>query len=77
MVFGSFATFFILLGGLVILTYTPQFTSLDWFTLPRFRNFEKFRNLDENFDILGSFFLVYTVALHILGFPEKLVLLSL
>jgi len=24
MVFGSFATFFILLGGLVILTYTPE-----------------------------------------------------
>ena len=34
-----------------------------WFTHPRFRNFEKFRNGDENFDILGSFFLVYTVAL--------------
>ena len=38
------------------------------FTHPRFRNFEKFRNLDENFDILGSFFLVYTVASY---FPEK------
>ena len=27
-----------------------------WFTHPRFRNFEKFRNGDENFDIFGSFF---------------------
>jgi len=33
-----------------------------WFTHPRFRNFEKFRNGEENFDILGSFFLVYTSA---------------
>jgi len=34
-----------------------------WFTHPLLSNFEKFRNSDENFDILGSFFLVYTAAL--------------
>ena len=33
-----------------------------WFTHPLLSKFQKFRNLDENFDILGSFFLVYTVA---------------
>ena len=37
-----------------------------WFTHPLLSKFQKFRNSDENFDILGSFFLVYTVALSIL-----------
>ena len=33
-----------------------------WFTHPPISEFQKFRNGDENFDILGSFFSVYTVA---------------
>ena len=31
-----------------------------WFTHPLLSKFQKFRNSDENFDNLGSFFLVYT-----------------
>ena len=44
-----------------------------------FRNFEKFRNGDENFDIFGSFFLVYTPtsnSLSICTSPEKHTLIS-
>jgi len=53
-------------GGFCFQKYSKDEISeffMVWFTHPRFRNFEKFRNGDENFDILGSFFLVYTVAL--------------
>ena len=56
-------------GGFCFQKYSKDEISeffMVWFTHPPISKFQRFRNLEENFDILGSFFLVYTVASHTL-----------